>query len=178
MSPTVFRGAGRIELHLEVEAPVRPSEDGEKVKRAMLNLFPDLVLRLEGDRLVGESGSVAKFGDLLRRFRIRDAARGRLIHGKRDDRCTVFRLSKQAAFMERVSFSDREAPLGDIRVRLEDDRLDQVIDMVAPDTRPRSMRLADERKALARSEAGRQKPHTRQKLDPHEDWGKDPLEED
>ena len=157
---------------------MRPSEDEQKVKRAMLNLFPDLLLRREGARLVGTSGSVAKFGDLLRRQRIRDAARGRLLHGKRGESATVFFLNKQAAFMERVSFSDREAPLGDIKVRLEDDRLERVIDMIAPDTRPRSMRLADERRELERSMARKPKLHTREKLDPRKLEEKDPLEEE
>jgi predicted RNA binding protein with dsRBD fold (UPF0201 family) len=157
---------------------VRPSEDEEKVQRAVKNIFPDMLLRREGDRLVGSSGSMARFGDLVHRYRIRDAARGQLIHGKRGDQCTVFRLNKQAAFMDRVSFSDREAPLGDIRVRLEDDNIDGVIDHLAPDTRPRSMRLADERRELEKSMARKPKVHTRTKLDPEELLGKDPLEDE
>lgn len=144
----------------------------------MLNLFPDLLIRREGDRLVGIGGSVARFGDLLKRYRIRDAARGRLLHGMRGGNCTVFRLNKQAAFMERVSFSDREAPLGDIKVRLEDERLERVIDTVAPDTRPRSMRLADERRELERSMARKPRLHTSEKLDPKKLLEKDPLEEE
>jgi predicted RNA binding protein with dsRBD fold (UPF0201 family) len=157
---------------------VRPSEDEEKVQRAMKNLFPDLVIRREGDRFIGEGSSMARFGDLLRRYRIRDAARGQLLHGKRGENCTVFWLNKQAAFMDRVSFSERQAPLGDIRVRLEDDSIDRVIDYLAPDTRPRGMRLAQERRALEKAEAGRPKLHIRKKLDPKELTGKDPLEEE
>ena len=178
MPRAILRQRRRIALHLTVEAPVRPSEDEEKVRRAVLNLFPDMLLRREGDRLVGTGGSLARLGDLLRRYRIRDAARGRLIHGKRGDNCTVFRLNKQAAFMERVSFSDREAPLGDIRVRLEDDDLDRVIDQIAPDTRPRSMRLADERREMAKAVSRKPKVHTRVKLDPKELLGKVALEEE
>jgi uncharacterized protein len=178
MGPVIFPSRKWSELLLTVEAPVRPSEDEEKVRRAMRNLFPDLVLRLEGDRLVGAGSSMARFGDLLRRHRIRDAARGQLIHGKRGENCTMFRLNKQAAFMERVSFSDREAPLGDIRVRLEDESIDSVIDNLAPDTRPRAMRLADERRELEKALARKPKPHTREKLDPKELQGKDPLEEE
>ena len=157
---------------------MRPSEDEEKVRRAVQNLFPDLQLRRDGDRIVGEGGSMARFADLIHRYRIRDAARGQLIHGKRGDNCTVFRLNKQAAFMERVSFSEREAPLGDIRVRLETDDLDRVIDQIAPDTRPRSMRLADERREMAKAVSRKPKVHTRVKLDPKELLGKVALEEE
>jgi predicted RNA binding protein with dsRBD fold (UPF0201 family) len=157
---------------------VRPSEDEEKVSRAMKNIFPDLVLRREGDRLIGEGSSMARFGDLIRRYRIRDAARGQLLHGKRGDDCTVFWLNKQAAYMDRVSFSERQAPLGDIRVRLEDENIDRVIDNLAPDTRPRGMRLAQERRELEKAKLRKPKLHVRERLDPKKLLEKDPLEEE
>lgn len=177
-APAILPSRKWIKLRLFVETPVRPSEDEQKVRRALLNIFPDLLLRREGDRLVGEGSSMARFGDLIMRYRIRDAARGQLIHGKRGDDRTVFRLNKQAAFMDRVSFSEREAPLGDIRVRLEDDDIDRVIELLAPDTRPRSMRLAQERREPAKARSAAPKLHIRERLDPDELVGKDPLEED
>jgi predicted RNA binding protein with dsRBD fold (UPF0201 family) len=164
-------------LLVTVESPVRPSEDEEKVRRAMLNIFPDLHIRRENDRLVGECGSMARFGELIWRYRIRDAARGRLLHGRRGDTATIFLLDKQAAFMDRVSFSESEAPLGDIRVRLEDSALAGVIDELAPDTRPFSVRQADGRAEGRKGPAGRPKAHIREKLDPKQVWGEDPLEE-
>lgn|GEM_PF-3429380 len=157
---------------------MRPSEDEDKVRRAVLNLFPDLRLRREGDRLVGEGGSLSRFGDLVRRHRIRDAVRGRLLHGRRGPDLSVFRLNKQAAFVERVSFSEREAPLGDIRIAVRDDDIDRVIDRVAPDTRPPAPRLADGKGGADRSCGARQRPHTRQRLDPRDLLGRDPLEEE
>lgn len=165
-------------LQLTVEAPVRQSEDEQKVRRAMLNLFPDLHLRREGDRLVGEGASLARFADLVRRHRIRDAARGQLLHGRRGREGTDFWLNKQAAFMERVSFAERKGPLGDIRISLRDEDIDRVIDRVAPDTRPPAARLSDEKGKADRSFGARQVPHTRQRLDPQDLLGRDPLEEE
>lgn len=136
---------------VKVETPVRPSEDEAKVKMAMLNLFPDLDVRREGGALVGEGASLVKFGQLLKRYRIRDAARGVMMRGLRSDNLTVFRLNKQAAFMEKVGFADRESPLGELTVSIESDDLQGLLETLAPDTRPLSVRLA----AAARREGRR-----------------------
>jgi len=127
-----------------VEAPVRPSEDEAKVRTAMLNIFPELDVRLEDGRLVGTTASLSKFGQLLKRDHIRDAARGVLVRGMKGECITVFRLNKQAAFMGKVGFADLESPLGELRVRIESDNLLNLLDSLAPDTRPLSVRLAAE----------------------------------
>jgi len=129
-----------------VEAPVRPSEDEDKVRAAMLNLFPDLSVRREGNALVGTGVSLTKFGQLLRRYRIRDAARGVMMRGLRSDHVTVFRLNKQAAFMDRVGLADRESPLGELTIKIDSEDLKGLLDTLAPDTRPLSVRLAAEAK--------------------------------
>ncbi|MGQ9583600.1 MAG: RNA-binding domain-containing protein [Thermoplasmatota archaeon] len=123
---------------LVVEAPVRPSEDEGRVRTALLNIFPDLRVVREGDTLVGAGESLSRFSELLRRQRIRDAARRVLHRGMKGEGLTVFRLNKQAAFVGKVSFSEGESPLGDITVRLEHPGLRALIDGIAPDTkRPR-----------------------------------------
>ena len=125
-----------------VEAPVRPSEDEAKVKTALLNLFPEFEVRREGEMLVGTGTSLVRFGQLLKRYRIRDAARGVMMRGLKSQNLTVFRLSKQAAFMEKVGFADRESPLGEITVRISSPDLQGLLDTLAPDTRPLAVRLA------------------------------------
>ena len=164
---------------LTVEAPVRPSEDELKVRRAILNLVPDVELRTRDGMLAGEGRSLNKFGELLRRYRIRDAARGQLLHGRRGDNHTVFRLSKQAAFVEKVNFSPIESPLGDITVRIEAEHLDGIIDQLAPDTRPPHLRLADKEGKDGPGPAGRMpRRHIREKLELKDIGGEDILEED
>ena len=162
---------------VKVESPVRPSEDEDKVRMAMLNLFPDLRLRREGASLLGTGASLVKFGQLLKRYRIRDAARGVMLKGMHDDGMTVFRLNKQAAFMEKVGFAGSESPLGELTVQIESGNLQAVIDELAPDTRPLSMRLADGKGHHGKGGQPREKVHIREKLDPKELLDEDVLEE-
>jgi predicted RNA binding protein with dsRBD fold (UPF0201 family) len=125
-----------------VEAPVRPSEDEAKVRTAILNIFPDVELGLADGRLSGSGSSTQKFGQLLKRYRIRDAGRGVMMRGLRSEGLTVFCINKQAAFMEKVGFAESDSPLGDITVKIESSNLLALLDSLAPDTRPLSVRLA------------------------------------
>jgi predicted RNA binding protein with dsRBD fold (UPF0201 family) len=127
-------------LRVTVEAPVRPSEDAEKVKHAMLNLFPDLRFEQTEHRLIGRTDNAGLFASHLKRQRIRDAARGMMMRGRRGQSLTIFRVNKQAAYVGKVSFSETESPLGDLVISFEDEALELVIADLAPDTRRPSER--------------------------------------
>jgi hypothetical protein len=124
-----------------VSVPVRPTEDEGKVRRALLNLFPDLRIEVAPDGLQGETADLETLRELIRSQRIRDTARGILQRGRSDAR-TKFELSKQAALMGRVNFASG-SPLGDISVDIETDALDDVIDFVAESTVPRAPTRSD-----------------------------------
>ncbi len=101
------------------------------MKIAILNLFPDARLE-EGDTISGEAMDLERLAELFRAQRIRDSAREILlgsVHGNR----IVFRLSKQAAFAGKVSFSSY-SPLGDIVVTIEGEDIERLVDQVAPST--------------------------------------------
>ena len=119
-------------LRVRVETPCRPTESVEKVTTALGNLFPDLVIEVHENRIVGTTESVDRLRELIRNQKIRDTARRQLRAGRRDDRTTVS-LSKQAAFVGVVNFA-AASPLGDILVEMESDDLDRVIDYVAEST--------------------------------------------
>lgn len=124
-------------IRVRVEAACHPTENPAKVKRALLNLFPDLVFEREGERVVGEASSLERLRELIRNQKIRDTARGQLLAGRSGDRTSV-RLSKQAAFMGIVNFA-AGSPLGDISVELESEDLSAVIDFVAESTVDRTV---------------------------------------
>ncbi|MEM3576863.1 MAG: RNA-binding domain-containing protein [Candidatus Bathyarchaeia archaeon] len=110
-----------------VEVEVNPTEDEDKVKRAVENIFGNLQFQSrqshKGITLLGEAKgleAITKLYNLLRRERIRDAARSVFFEGM-NERTINFCLNKQAAFAGHISFSKEtaESPLGPIRVRIE-----------------------------------------------------------
>lgn len=127
---------------LRVEAEVRPTENSEKVAKAIKNVF-DVELRevelSEGYRLlVGESGnleSLRKLYQALRAQRILDSARAYMLKNRKGSSLEL-RLHKQAAFAGHVSLVtfDEESPLGPIRVLVVCDKVDELIDWLAPPT--------------------------------------------
>ncbi|MET1101534.1 MAG: RNA-binding domain-containing protein [Pyrodictiaceae archaeon] len=130
-------------VKIRVEVEVRPTEDENKVRRSLLNVFePDTIRREKyGDRilLVAESRSfrsLRKLHNLLRREKILDAARSYLLKGVSEN-TIMFKLNKQAAYMGRLSFVDMdvEAPMGPILFIIEAEKPMEVIDWLAPPTR-------------------------------------------
>lgn len=120
-------------LKITLKTHCYPTEDREKVVRALTNLFPDAVP--EGDEeIAARSSSLETFGELLRRHRIRDAARVVMRRGL-DGQATTFMVNKQVASIGKVSFSQESHALGDIEVRIESEDIYALIASVAPDTR-------------------------------------------
>jgi len=129
-----------IDVHIEVE--VNPTEDPEKVKRAVENVIGNAEFEFKPlkrgsmltARVKGIDGLI-KFQNLLRRERIRDAARGVLFDGL-GDKSVVFYLNKQVAYAGHVSFSKpvAESPLRPIRVQIRCDKPRELIEWLAPKT--------------------------------------------
>ena len=118
---------------IEISCPIYPSEDPEKVKTAVLKVFPDASIEETDDGIKGTSGSLDRFSKQIRKQKILDTTRSILIHGKRGDR-TRFFLNKQVAFVGKISFCEERTILGTIKVVVIDDNLDDLIDRVAPVT--------------------------------------------
>ncbi len=117
----------QITIHIETQ--VNLTETEEKVKKTIENLFGNIETHVEpiykGARIFSESktlSTLSKFQNLLRRERIRAAARMMLIAGTRDKTLT-FCLNKQVAYAGHVSFAQEEAesPLGPIKVTVRTD---------------------------------------------------------
>ena len=114
----------KVTVH--VEAEINPTETEEKVKQAIEKIFGNISTRTEplhkGSLLIGETageGALTYFRDLLRRERIRSAARPVLFDGI-DGKTINFCLNKQVAYAGHISFSKEvaESPLGPIKVKI------------------------------------------------------------
>ena len=113
-----------------VSCPVYPSEDPDKVKAALLGIFPTGEFELaEGP------ADLDRFSELIRRQKILDTARSQMQKGVRKGKNrTVFSLNKQVATVGKISFVDYRTVLGTISVSVEADDIDAFIDRVAPMT--------------------------------------------
>jgi len=115
------------QVRVHVEAEVNPTESEAKVRRAVENVLGSIPLQAKpqhkGSLLIGDAKgteALTKLYNILRRERIRAAARKSLLEG-RDARSLSFSLNKQVAYAGQVSFSteNAESPLGPIKVRIE-----------------------------------------------------------
>ncbi len=129
------------------EAEVRPTENPEKVKAAITNLFSGKI-ETQGEeddyglaRLEGEDyAALERFKMILQRDRIRAAARSILLRGIEGNRIVVF-LNKQVAYAGHVSFSapEGESPMGPIRLVVESENPMEIINWLTggADQRPK-----------------------------------------
>lgn len=123
-------------MKIKVEAEVYPTESGERVLQAMKNLFPkiDFNLVVQGciGVVIGEGLGLESLENLKNMFRsrkIRAAAKNILKQSKVDGKL-IFHMNKQAAYVGRASFTEPfiESPLPPIRVEVEAEDLDEVIE--------------------------------------------------
>jgi len=130
------------EIEVQIEVEVNPTEDEVKVKRAVENMFSNLQFELKplkrGSLLMATTrgtDGLTKLYNLLRREKIRDAARAVLYRGA-SGHAIVFYLNKQVAYAGHVSFSQPtgESPLGPIKVQIQCDSPQDMIDWLAPRT--------------------------------------------
>jgi predicted RNA binding protein with dsRBD fold (UPF0201 family) len=120
-------------IEVSLQMLIKGTESASKVASAGENIFPGLSMEVQGSRIHGHGdlGSLTEFHRLLREQRILDTARTVMLQGQIGD-AIQFRLSKQAAFMGKVSFPPEEEPLGSIHVLIRGDS--RLIDWLAPKT--------------------------------------------
>ncbi len=125
---------------VEVEAYVYPTEEVEKVKRAMLNLIPELEFEAfeKGGRvlLTGKTRSKKALQRLYELFRgqaILDTARDFLEEGYFGEEI-IIRVNKQAAYAGVVNFNE-EGPLGPITIVIKTKDPQRLMKWLAPRTK-------------------------------------------
>ena len=127
-----------IVVHVKVE--VNPTEDLQKVKLAVENIFGAVKFEVEskkwGRLLIAETRGtegLTKLYNLLGRERIRAAAR-KVFFSEMGDKSVVFYLNKQVAYAGHISFSQQtaESPLGPIKVQIRCDNPRELIEWLTP----------------------------------------------
>jgi uncharacterized protein len=116
-----------------VSTPLRPTEDPEKIRTAILNIFPGSMITIDHGLVTGTVDSLERFMTLIRNQKILDSIRNKLLDGISAN-STLISLNKQAAFVNRVSLSEGRAALGNMEVTIESEDIERLIDEVAPKT--------------------------------------------
>ena len=131
-----------MNCNIIITADIHPTEDPEKVKIAINNLFSPASFTIRETQntqqltaTITQRSDLHKFDTRLREERILGAAR-RWLRQNLNDTTITFCLHKQAAYSNRVSFCapDGESPLGPIRVRVNCDNPRAFIDWLTPRT--------------------------------------------
>ena len=124
-----------MNIKVYVEAEVRFTEDIQKVKNALNNVFGGAISTIcqdNGKRFIkgeGDRKSLYKFQVLLKKDQIRVAARKHLISRLVENKI-IFYLNKQVAFVDHISFCEsvQESPLGPIKFEIHTNDPLKVID--------------------------------------------------
>jgi len=120
---------------VEVVASARcyPTEDGERVRSSLLNIFPGAVLEEGQGTIRAQTDDMSRFKEIIRNHRILDSTRAVMLRGTSEEGIR-FQMNKQAAFVGKISFVEGNAPLGHIEVLIKGADLEAFIDNVAPQT--------------------------------------------
>ena len=124
-----------MSFKLKVFADVKSTEDPEKVKNSILNIFPDIKVEEKDNEIIGyseEDGILSRFIELVYSDAIRDSVNMVLKEGTRGTKIS-FSMNKQAAFAGRVNLS-RVSPLGPIKVKIYIENPYDYIDKIIPKT--------------------------------------------
>ncbi|MEM1657820.1 MAG: RNA-binding domain-containing protein [Candidatus Jordarchaeales archaeon] len=128
-------------MKIRVETPLKPTEDPDKVIRALKNILNvDYQTYKEGDeeRLVGEAEGIDSLRQIYEKLReqyIVEAARGVLKRNIRENELTFY-LNKQAAYVGKLHFCapERESPMGAIKVTIISNKINELVEWLCPPT--------------------------------------------
>jgi predicted RNA binding protein with dsRBD fold (UPF0201 family) len=128
-----------VEITISVEAEVNPTEDEEKVRKAIDNVLGNAEFTVKsaarGSILTAQAKSqesLIKLRNIMCNDRVRDASRRILYKSTRGNTITFY-LNKQVAFAGHVSFSEEtaESPLGPLKFTIETDNPQQLVEWLA-----------------------------------------------
>ena len=115
---------------------VNPSEDVEKIKTTIFNLFPDVKTKIENDQLSGNFEGTEPLTTVLQSIQHRNIKKTflRILKLNISDNTTWFYLNKQAAFVNVVALCDEanESALGPIKIILESNDIEKTIQTIIP----------------------------------------------
>ena len=124
-----------INCKIEMICPVNLSEDPEKIKQAISNIFPFSEIKNENFSIKAQSQELRSLEIIYNEILLNQSQKSytRNLEDNLDNDTTWFFLNKQAAFVEKVVICDEaeESPLGPIKVILTSSNIDGIIDWIS-----------------------------------------------
>ena len=124
-----------INCQIEMVCPVNLSENPEKVKQAISNIFPFSEIKNENFSIKAQSKELRSLEKIYETISSTQSQKSytRNLENNLENDMTWFFLNKQAAFVEKIAICDEseESPLGPIKVILTSSNIDGIIDWLA-----------------------------------------------
>ena len=119
---------------IQIFCEINPSEDPEKVKLAINNIFPDLTLEITDTDITGKSNNIQILSQISKSIHENNIKKTylRILKNNSNSDSSWFYLNKQAAFVNTVALCGEanESSLGPIKVILRSNEIEQVIDSI------------------------------------------------
>ena len=119
---------------IQIFCEINPSEDPEKVKLAVSNIFPDIELEISDSNVSGKTDDIQILSQISKSMHEKNtkSTYQRILKKNNDGSSTWFYLNKQAAFVNTVALCSEanESSLGPIKVILRSNDVEQVIDSI------------------------------------------------
>ena len=119
---------------IQVFCQINPSEDPEKVKLAVNNIFPDMELETSDAQITGKTNNFSVLSVISKSIHEKNIKNTyqRILKNNNDGESTWFYLNKQAAFVDTVALCSEanESSLGPIKVILRSNDIEQVIESI------------------------------------------------
>jgi len=119
---------------IQIFCEINPSEDPEKVKLAVNNIFPDLTLEMTDTDITGKSNNIQILSQISKSIHENNIKKTyqRILKNNSNSDSSWFYLNKQAAFANTVALCSEanESSLGPIKVILRSNDIEQVINSI------------------------------------------------
>jgi predicted RNA binding protein with dsRBD fold (UPF0201 family) len=123
-----------INCKIEMLSSVNSSEDPDKIKMAISNIFPYSTIKTENYSISAISKELRSFEKIYETIHNNHFQKvfGRNLEKNLENDTTWFYLNKQAAFVERIVICEEaeESPLGPIKTTLTSSNIDGIIDWI------------------------------------------------
>ena len=123
-----------IKCKIEMFCSINPSEDPEKIKKSILNIFPNSKIKIEDYSISAQSKDLTSFEKIYETIHSKRSQKNyrRNLENNLKNDSTWFYLNKQAAFAEEIAICEEaeESPLGPIKVIMTSPDIDSIIDWI------------------------------------------------